>query len=343
MKNLLFLSFILTLVIAGCNGSDSKKTETNSSQLQGAYMGQELPGQVPALFAPGVISTGMYERDMAISPDGKEIYYTIMGGNFSVIACTKEVDGKWTTPELAPFSGSTTFLDAEPHISPDGQRFYFLSTRPQEGQEPMPGWSYQDIWVMDRTDEGWGDPYNLGPPVNTDAGEFFPSSTLDGTLYFTREVGEQQQAIFRSRLVEGAYQESERLPDHVNPGSLGFNACISPGEEYLILCSPHPDGIIGRVDYWASFRSEDDQWSPLINLGEGPNTRASMAISPYITPDGAYFIFSSNRGKALGDTLTHSMTMQDLIDARTLPMNGNSDLYWVSSSVITQLKPTSAE
>jgi len=43
---------------------------------------QQLPdlGQPPAtaqLFGEQIISTGLYERDFALSPDGKEIFYTL--------------------------------------------------------------------------------------------------------------------------------------------------------------------------------------------------------------------------------------------------------------------------
>ncbi len=54
-------------------------------KLTGDYLGQELPGMTPVLFAPGIISTGMNERDIAISPDGNELFYSIVGAKFSVI------------------------------------------------------------------------------------------------------------------------------------------------------------------------------------------------------------------------------------------------------------------
>jgi hypothetical protein len=105
------------------------------------------------LFAEGVVSTGMYERDVAITPDGKEIYFCVTTSSFaySVIMVTKEVDGHWTRPEVAPFSGHPEYKDLEPCISPDGERFFFLSTRPLD-EEGEPG--NEDIWVMDRGDDG---------------------------------------------------------------------------------------------------------------------------------------------------------------------------------------------
>ncbi len=201
------------------------------NSLQGPYLGQELPDTMPLLFAPGIVSTGMYTRDVAITPDGKEIYFCVGIGSytFATILCTREVEGKWLPPEIVPFSGGPDVWDFEPALSPDGSRIYFLSSR-SDGDEPA---GDQDIWYVDRTDSGWGSPKNLGAPVNTDGGEFFPSITNDGTLYFTRsEKGSRLNQIFRSRFVEGAFQEPELLPGQVNCGTNRFNAFISPDESY---------------------------------------------------------------------------------------------------------------
>jgi hypothetical protein len=36
-------------------------------KLTGPYLGQKPPGMKPEIFAPGIVSTGMYERDMAVT------------------------------------------------------------------------------------------------------------------------------------------------------------------------------------------------------------------------------------------------------------------------------------
>jgi len=59
----------------------------------------------PELFAPGIVSTGYDERTAAFTPDGKELYYVLWGAPHGVILCMKEVNGRWTRPEVAPFSG----------------------------------------------------------------------------------------------------------------------------------------------------------------------------------------------------------------------------------------------
>ena len=56
----------------------------------------------------------------------------------------------------------------------------------------------QNIWVVDRAENEWGVPYDIGEPINTSGNEYFPSSTKDGTLYFTRaEEGSRIHYIYR--------------------------------------------------------------------------------------------------------------------------------------------------
>lgn len=41
--------------------------------LHGPYLGQKPVGSLPEIFAAGIVSTGLYTRDIAITLEGKEI------------------------------------------------------------------------------------------------------------------------------------------------------------------------------------------------------------------------------------------------------------------------------
>ncbi len=80
----LVAAVILATALVSCTSPVSKpETETAFPKLSGAYLGQVLPDSIPTLFAPGVVSTGMFTRDMAISPDGKEIFFCVALGNYT--------------------------------------------------------------------------------------------------------------------------------------------------------------------------------------------------------------------------------------------------------------------
>ena len=187
--------------------------QKSSQHSSPATLFSEPPGQKARIFVFVIVSTDLYERDFTMTPDGKEIYWRVVLGDhsFSTIMMAKYVDGEWSKPEVTPFSRNPEYKDLEPFITPDGEKFYFVSNRPSRDRKE--NW---DIWVMDRQNGGWGEPKNLGTPVNSDAREFFPSLTKDGTLYFTREGQNVENGIFRSRLVNEHYQEPERLPEQVN-------------------------------------------------------------------------------------------------------------------------------
>src|SRR5439155_36692 len=107
-----------------------------------------------------------------------------------VICVSHRVNGRWTEPEIAPFSGH--YRDSDPVLSPDGNRLYFVSDRPAPGKTTHDF----DVWAVDRTTSGWGwgDPRNLGAPVNSSVNEYFASEASDGTLYFASARGYPTEA-----------------------------------------------------------------------------------------------------------------------------------------------------
>jgi len=300
----------------------------------GPYLGQTAPGTTPRLFAPGVVSTGLYERDFAVTKEGDEIYFTVMGG-FSVILRCRQVQGRWEGPEVAPFSGGPVVMDAEPALSADGKRLYFLSTRPKDGGPPKPGWVNQDLWFVERTATGWSEPRNVGEPVNSADEEFYPSLTRDGTLYFTRgrEEGKVSE-VWRARWEGGRFLKAERLPEIINGAGPVFNACISPDERMLVFCAARRKGNLGPADYWIAFRKGDDTWTAPKNLGEPFNGPGLQALSPSFSSDGKFFFFATNR--RLADQMG-PRTYAGIQRERTQPGNGNADLWWVEAKALEGL------
>ena len=338
---LLVIHAVATVFTAGGCAS-GRGTVAHAPAPTGPYLGQTPPGATAALFAPGIVSTGMNTRDVAMTPDGREIYWSVTVGPYSVIMETRLRDGRWTTPEVAPFSTNPNTMQIEPHISPDGRRFYFLSNRPRDGSalpaELVGTWINQDIWVMDRVADGWGEPYHLGAPVDSDDEEYFPSVTRDGTMYFTRTPrGTRENYIYRARFVNGAFQEPERLPRQVNSTTSQYNAFIAPDETYLILGTGARRDTRGGSDYYIVFRREDDTWSEPMNMGETVNTPLGGEWSPYVSPDGRYLFFMSTR-RLDPAGLPARLTRAALERMHNAPMNGNSGIYWIDAGVIDRLR-----
>lgn len=308
---------------------DNPKRFTN---LFGEYMGQAVPNTSAEVFAPGVISTGMYERDAAFYPDGSEFYYSVFQNNGGTIVYTKQINGRWTLQRGVSFSG--IYNDIEPFITHDGKKLYFASNRPIEGNEPKD----YDIWYSERMDNGeWSEPVVLGPEVNTEANEFYPSLTENGDLYFTSDNHKSlgKEDIFVSRFVDGAFLEYENLGDSVNSVDEEFNSFIAPDGSYLIYTTTGFGDGFGGGDLWVCFRKEDLTWSRPKNLGENVNSRY-LDFSPSITQDGEFLFFSSNR--LLAREYETRISYEQLVREFNNPFNGNGDIFWVSTEVIQNLK-----
>lgn len=246
----------------------------------------------PALFAEGTASTGEYESHPAFTPDGRTLYFVRSTPRFTdwTIYVSHHAGGRWSPPKVAPFSGK--HRDADPFVTADGKKLYFISDRPVDGKakEDM------DIWVMDRAADGsWGEPRNLGPPVNTAASEWFPTVAANGTLYFGsgRPGGHGKTGLYLARVVGGKYADPENLGPGVNTAADEYEPCVAPDESFLVFMAAGRPDSLGGGDLYVSY-PKDGTWGPAKPLGPKVNG-PGLEISPYLSPDGKSFFFSSAR------------------------------------------------
>lgn len=335
MRSFMRCAGALLVVISIWRCCPDQSGKQRSTGLSGEYLGQPAPGDSAVLFAPGIVSTREAERDACFSPDGSEFYYSMTGLPHFVILEMKLENGKWTGPAVARFSGY--YSDIEPSYSPDGKRIFFSSNRPlDETGEPKPDF---DIWYVEKTGDGWSEAVNIGLPVNTEKNEFYPSISNDGTLYLTASYEGSMgfEDIYKSELVDGKYTEPVNLGAAINSNLYEYNSFIAPDESYIIYSGHGRRDGFGSGDLYISFRQEDGSWSTAVNMGERVNS-AFLDYCPYVSPDGKYLFFSSNRkaGKPYSETGT---TYEQLLKALESPENGLGDIYWIDAGIIEQLKP----
>lgn len=323
----------LIIILAGLVLFSCQKEKEQA--LTGLYLGQNLPGDSAELFAPGIVSTGMSERDIAIYPDGSEVYFCRNIGNhkFATIFYSKQVDGKWTQPEVLEFCRNPNYTYIEPFISPDGDKLFFVSNMNEDGGKPRSA----DVWVSERLNGHWDKPSNLGEPVNSDKDEYFPSITNDGTLYLTKPDESGREYIFRYQYEEGKYVKGEKLNKHVNCGVARYNALISPDESFIIVPAFGMDDAFGGTDYYIVFRNENDEWSKPVNMGDRINSTDPREWSAAFSPDRKYLFFMSARGMT-NNQLPPELNAKTFHQLRNSPQNGNSDIYWIKADFIDELK-----
>jgi WD40 repeat protein len=283
-----------------------------------------VPLSEPTIFGAGVISTGDYDTHPAFTPDGRTLYFlrSTPDFNYWTILVSHFANGRWATPEIAPFSGQ--YADADPFITPDGSRLYFISNRPVTGKTTPD----LDIWMVAKTEEGWGEPQNLGVPISSPGNEWYPTIAANGTIYFgsDREGGKGRNDIYRSRLVDGKYQAAENLGATINTQFNEYEPLIAPDESFLIFMCGGRAGARGGFDLYVSYNRNGD-WSTPENLGDKINS-AGNEYSPTISPDGKYFFWGSTRGFA-STSFTKRQSYLELMNKFRSPGNGLGDIYQI--------------
>ncbi len=266
--------------------------------LSGPYLGQKPPGMTPELFAPGIISTCTQHGSAYFSPDGREVYFSRMLPSPSVIMYMREENGRWTPPRIV-CEGLT------PGLAPDGKTILF---------------STWEIWRMFRTPAGWTVPEKLGPAINSDRRQDTAYAAADGSLWYCCVYGDRK-GIYRAPFADGTYGKPVRLEYGISSAYADCSPCIAPDESYLIFASARPG--YGIWDLYVSFRNSDGSWTAPKNMGPAINTRAKE-IYPFVSFDGKYLFFMSNRVSALNNN--------------PIP-DGPGNVYWVDARVIESLAP----
>jgi hypothetical protein len=287
---------ICLALAAGLNAQQEEVQRPN-----GPYLGQDPPGAVPELFAPGIISVDEnFEHSAAVfSPDGREVFwctnvdmYTDHGRQGMLrLFFMRMIEGRWSAPRPAPFTNDRV---ERPVFSPDGNSLYFERERDpvREGNS--------DIFVVRRRGDGWSEPEPVSPLINTPAIERLHCVTGDGSLYFSRDPFTSREQIFVSRFSDGAFMVPEELGEAFNTDDREIALLVSPDESYLLVAVRNARFT---SDLYVSYRNADGSWSDRI-------------ITPYecggflsLSPDGR-FLFMLGEG-----------------------------IYWVSTSFVDELRP----
>ncbi len=116
------------------------------------------------------VNSTAWDSQPSVSADGKTLYFTSSRsgniGTTDIWETTMNNEGNWNEPvNLGPLV-NTPGREVSPFIHPDNQTLYFAS-------DGHPGMGGLDIFFSRRQDDGsWGEPVNLGYPVNTHRDEF---------------------------------------------------------------------------------------------------------------------------------------------------------------------------
>lgn len=297
-------------------------------------MAQAPSSPAARLFAPGVISGPANDGSPTFSPDGRTLFFTRYAAHWSAILESHLVNGSWSEPVLAPFSGQ--WPDSAPAWSPDGTYLIFVSTRPKtplkvlpKPGEPIPG-LVSNLWRVNRTADGWSEPIRLPDEVNFTSTIYKPSVAANGDVFLTVIGPGAAKSIYISRFRNRQYQRATLLP-FSDGSSLDVDPEVAPDESFLIFSSA------GRLDGDSHERlflvkREGDHWgTPALIRYQNDVTRygASTDNEPKLGRDGLTLYFSSDRTEPAHFPRTRAQAEDDLERLNSWD-NSNSNVWMIT-------------
>lgn len=212
------------------------------------------------------LNTVYNEGAHSIAPSGRYLFFASdrrsgNQGRFDVFMA-KRVGDDWLEPRnLGPVVNGHEW-DSQPMISADGRSVYFVSTR--DG-----GLGGSDIWVTTITEDGFTDPVNLGPPVNTPLDEQRPQLHPDGqTLYFasTGHPGFGDADLFRSaRQPDGSWSEPLNLGWPINTPEQEQGLFVSADGRHAYIASDRAGGA-GDQDIYVFELFDANRPDPVVSV-----------------------------------------------------------------------------
>lgn len=213
---------------------------------------------------------------------------------------------------IEPLKGAIT-------VSQDGEWLLFA------GNLSGPGLGGYDIYLSQYTPEGWSEPQNLGPTVNTEFWESSPALSPDKrVLYFSsnRPGGYGGRDLYMSvRLPSGRWGQAVNMGPKINSAGDELAPFIHADNQTLFYTSDGLPGY-GNSDLFVLRKNEKGEWGIPENLGFPINTienEGSLAVSA----DGLTAYYASDRSDSRGNLDLYSFQLRpDIRPNRTLYVKG---------------------
>ena len=261
-----------TLYFASSRGDGKKVYNWNKEPFLDIFQvtitenGEMQTYNSPTELTADKINTDYHEASIAITNDGKTLYFTRDNINkrnrlkydkegtthLKIYKASLE-NNQWTNIVELPFNDDV-FSSGHPALSVDNKTLYFVSDR--EG-----GIGQTDIYAVAINNDGtYGEPENLGEKINTEGREMFPYISKDSTLYFSSDgyLNLGLLDIFKSDILKGDRNEPENIGAPYNSGYDDFAFYLDSDTQKGFLSSNRPNGK-GNDDIYSFSATECKQ------------------------------------------------------------------------------------
>ncbi len=259
----------------------------------GAFAATPQVLATPQIFAPGIVSGPANDEAPTFSPDGNTMLFTRSGAGGGTIMESRRVQGRWSTPRIAAFSGS--WPDLAPEFSADGKYLVYVSIRRTASQ---PAHQQVHLWRVDRIGSGrdaWGKPEPLPATVNISDSIWKASMTADGSIYFLSIDAVKGKRLYVSHYVNGSYRPAQPL-SFSHYGDDDVDPEIAPDGTFMVFASDHRLPGDSKDHLFIVFRKGAGWGSvaPIRYAGDDA-PGSSTDYLPHLGPDHRTLYFTSDR------------------------------------------------
>jgi hypothetical protein len=268
-------------IIVSC--SSSQETPTGS-----LYLGQAPPGNTPKIF-PLAVKQGFFAAErIAISNDGRDIYYSELKGYYpntgeSVKKYSFSGD-KWTGPVFL-FEGF-----AAPALSVTGDTIYVES-------------DFETFFSV-KNRSGWTKPKRIFSGL--DSAHYYHDSG-NGNYYISSKSGNGVGLSDWCKVsINGADTTVSSLVRPLNTGGENLDFFVSRDESFMIVTNRPRLGI--------SYKKEDGSWTNPKNFG--PKIDFGLASwGPFVTTDNKYLFYTTGTKPDYSDCNVYWIRIDGIIDS----------------------------
>lgn len=249
----------------------------------------------PVKYSPTNLGEGVNTVDAeyfpAITADGETLIFTRQVNGNEDFWTAQFKNNAWSTATpLSSKINTTRYNEGAQTISPDGKYLFFTGCNRPDGLGRC------DIYVSHREGKDWGEPYNVGQPVNSEFWESQPAISPDGrTLYFisNRPGGFGGYDIWKSTITDDAkWGPAINLGPEINTAFDENTPYLHADGKTLYFSSNGWPGF-GNKDIYFSRQGNDGKWQKSINIGYPINSFEDES-GLVVSADGNLGLFSSN-------------------------------------------------
>ena len=234
-------------------------------------------------WTPASIATDQYESTPTFTPDGRELYFMLSDRRFQNyrLMWSRCERGAWTAPQPVPFGAPAPIIEADPFVTHDGRRLYFISARHDPDNEDF------DIYVVERLPGGgWSEPQRLPEPVSSPGAELLPRADATGRLWFgsNRPGGSGEGDIYTATLQPDGSWRVQNVGPPVSTAHYEYEVEISADARTLVLVANR-----GERSRLYRFEREGEAW---VEKEQIPGFRSVFQVGPLLSPRGDRLLFA---------------------------------------------------